>query len=285
MGSTGGSLSWNSIPENSHRYIGSAVVRELIDAGHQVVGLVRSDNSAAKLKEAGAEVHRGDIDDLDSLRSGAAAADGIIHLAFNHDFSNFARALTADLHAVEAIGAALEGSGKPFVITTHANGVAAENVMLLLAERGVRTAIVELCPSVHGEGDTGFVPRLINIAKTKGFSAYVEEGTNRWPAVHRLDAAHLYRLALEKAPAGSRLNGVADEGVPFRDIASVIGKHLNVPVVSISREEADTHFEFLSTLAALDIPRSSVATQELLGWRPVQPALIHDLEQSHYFNN
>ncbi|WCM62312.1 hypothetical protein [Paenibacillus polymyxa] len=129
------------------------------------------------------------------------------------------------------------------------------------------------------------MPRLINIAKTKGFSAYVEEGTNRWPAVHRLDAAHLYRLALEKAPAGSRLNGVADEGVPFRDIASVIGKHLNVPVVSISREEADTHFGFLSTLAALDIPRSSVATQELLGWQPVQPVLIHDLEQSHYFNN
>jgi nucleoside-diphosphate-sugar epimerase len=266
-------------------YIGSAVIRELIDAGHQVVGLVRSDNSAAKLKEAGAEVHRGDIDDLDSLRSGAAAADGIIHLAFNHDFSNFAGALTADLHAVEAMGAALEGSGKPFVITTHANGVAAENVALLLAERGVRTSIVELCPSVHGEGDTGFVPRLINIAKTKGFSAYVEEGTNRWPAVHRLDAAHLYRLALEKAPAGSRLDGVADEGVPFREIASVIGKHLNVPVVSISREEADAHFGFLSTLAALDIPRSSVATQELLGWRPVQPALIPDLEQSHYFNN
>ncbi|WDZ55897.1 SDR family oxidoreductase [Paenibacillus polymyxa] len=229
-------------------YIGSAVVRELIDAGHQVVGLVRSDNSAAKLKEAGAEVHRGDIDDLDSLRSGSAAADGIIHLAFNHDFWNFARALTADLHAVEAMGAALEGSGKPFVITTHANGV---------AERGVRTSIVELCPSVHGEGDTGFVLRLINIAKTKGFSAYVEEGSNRWPAVHRLDAAHLYRLALEKAPAGSRLNGVADEGVPFRDIASVIGKQLNVPVVSISREEADTHFGFLSTLAALDIPRTT----------------------------
>src|ERR1700730_887571 len=229
-------------------YIGSAVIRELIDAGHQVVGLVRSDNSAAKLKEAGAEVHRGDIDDLDSLRSGAAAADGIIHLAFNHDFSNFAGALTADLYAVEAMGAALEGSGKPFVITTHANGVAAENVALLLAERGVRTSIVELCPSVHGEGDTGFVPRLINIAKTKGFSAYVEEGTNRWPAVHRLDDAHLYRLALEQAPAGSRLDGAADEGVPFRDIASVIGKQLNLPIVSISREEADAHFGFLGAI-------------------------------------
>lgn len=266
-------------------YIGSAVVRELIDAGHQVVGLVRSDNSAAKLKEAGAEVHRGDIDDLDSLRSGAAAADGVIHLAFNHDFSNFAGALTADLRAVEAMGAALEGSDKPFVITTHANGVAAENAVLSLAGRGVRTSIVELCPSVHGEGDTGFVPRLIHVAKTKGISAYVEEGTNRWPAVHRLDAAHLYRLALEKAPAGSRLDGVADEGVPFRDIASVISRRLNVPLVGIPREEADAHFGFLGALAALDIPRSSVATQELLGWNPIQPALITDLDQSHYFND
>ncbi|MGN7351791.1 MULTISPECIES: SDR family oxidoreductase [unclassified Paenibacillus] len=266
-------------------YIGSAVTRELIERGHQVVGLVRSDSSAAKLEESGAEVHRGDINDLDSLRSGAAAADGVIHLAFHHDFSNFAGALTTDLHAVEAMGAALEGSGKPFVITTHVNGVATENMVLALAERGVRTSIVELCPSVHGEGDTGFVPSLINIAKTKGFSAYVEGGSNRWPAVHRLDAAHLYCLALEKAPAGSRLDGVADEGVPFRDIASAIGKQLNVPVVSISREEADAHFGFLSTLAALDIPRSSVATQELMGWRPVQPALIPDLKQSHYFNN
>ncbi|PAF33554.1 SDR family oxidoreductase [Paenibacillus sp. 7516] len=266
-------------------YIGSAVIRELMDRGHHVVGLVRSDRSAAKLTEAGAEVHRGDIDDLDSLRSGAAAADGVIHLAFNHDFSNFAGALAADLHAVEAMGTALEGSGKPFVITTHANGEAAENVVLSLAKRGVRTSIVELCPSVHGEGDTGFVPNLISIAKTKGFSAYVEEGKNRWPAVHRLDAAHLYCLALEKATAGSRLDGVADEGVPFRDIASEIGKQLHVPVVSISRKEADAHFGFLSTLAALDIPRSSVATQELLGWRPVQPTLIADLQQSHYFSN
>lgn len=266
-------------------YIGSAVVRELIDAGHQVVGLVRSDHSAAKLKDAGAEVHRGDIDDLASLRSGAAAADGVIHLAFNHDFSNFAGALTADLRAVEAMGSALEGSDKPFVITTHANGIAAENAVLSLARRGVRTSIIELCPSVHGEGDTGFVPRLIHIAKTMGISAYVEEGTNRWPAVHRLDAAHLYCLALEKAPAGSRLDGVADEGVPFRDIASVISRRLNIPLVGISREEADTHFGFLSALAALDIPRSSAATQKLLGWRPIQPTLIADLEQSHYFND
>jgi nucleoside-diphosphate-sugar epimerase len=267
-------------------YIGSAVIRELIYAGHKVVGrLARSDNGATVLKEAGAEVHRGDIDDLDSLHSGAAAADGVIHLAFKHDFSDFAGALTTDLRAVETMGAALEGSGKPFVITAHFNGAASENAAFSLAERGVRTSIVELCPSVHGEGDTGFVPRLINIAKTKGVSAYVGEGSNRWPAVHRFDAAHLYCLALEKAPAGSRLDGAADEGVPFRDIASVIGKHLNLPVVSISREEADTHFGFLGAIAALDIPRSSALTQELLGWRPVHPALIPDLEQGHYFNN
>jgi nucleoside-diphosphate-sugar epimerase len=263
-------------------YIGSAVVRELIDAGHKVVGLARSDNGAAVLKEAGAEVHRGAIDDLDSLHSGAAAADGVIHLAFKHDFSDFAGALTTDLRAVETMGAALEGSGKPFVITAHLNGAASENAAFALA--GVRSSVVSLAPSVHGEGDKGFVPRLINIARTKGVSAYVGDGSNRWPAVHRLDAAHLYRLALEKAPAGSRLDGAADEGVPFRDIASVIGKHLNLPVVSISREEADAHFGFLGAIAAHDMPRSSALTQELLGWRPVHPALIPDLEQ-HYFNN
>jgi nucleoside-diphosphate-sugar epimerase len=264
-------------------YIGSAVVRELIDAGHKVVGLARSDNGAAVLKEAGAEVHRGAIDDLDSLHSGAAAADSVIHLAFKHDFSDFAGALTTDLRAVETMGAALEGSGKPFVITAHLNGAASENAAFALA--GVRSSVVSLAPSVHGEGDKGFVPRLINIARTKGVSAYVGDGSNRWPAVHRLDAAHLYRLALEKAPAGSRLDGAADEGVPFRDIASVIGKHLNLPVVSISREEADAHFGFLGAIAAHDMPRSSALTQELLGWRPVHTALIPDLEQGHYFNN
>jgi nucleoside-diphosphate-sugar epimerase len=264
-------------------YIGSAVVRELIDAGHKVVGLARSDNGAAVLKEAGAEVHRGAIDDLDSLHSGAAAADSVIHLAFKHDFSDFAGALTTDLRAVETMGAALEGSGKPFVITAHLNGAASENAAFALA--GVRSSVVSLAPSVHGEGDKGFVPRLINIARTKGVSAYVGDGSNRWPAVHRLDAAHLYRLALEKAPAGSRLDGAADEGMPFRDIASVIGKHLNLPVVSISREEADAHFGFLGAIAAHDMPRSSALTQELLGWRPVHPALIPDLEQGHYFNN
>jgi len=265
-------------------YIGSAVVHELIGAGHKVVGLTRSDDGAAILKEAGAEVHRGTLDDLDSLRSAAAAADGVIHLAFGHNTSEFAAALTADLHAVETMGTALEGSGKPFVITNHLNGEASENAAISLA--GVRSVVVTLSPSVHDKGDKGgLVPRLINIARTKGVSAYIGDGSNRWPAVHRLDAAHLYRLALESAPAGSRLNGVGDEGVLFRDIADVIARHLNLPVVSISREEANTHFgPFLGAVAAMDAPRSSARTQELLGWRPVHPTLIPDLEE-HYFNN
>jgi nucleoside-diphosphate-sugar epimerase len=266
-------------------YIGTAVVRELLDAGHKVVGLTRSDNGAAVLKEAGAEVHHGSLDDLDSLHSGAAAADGVIHLAFKHDFSDFAGSLATDLRAVETMGAALQGSGKPFVTTAHANGTASDNAVLALAELNVRTAIVELSPSVHGEGDKGFVPRLINIAREKGVSAYIGDGTNRWPAVHRLDAARLFRLSVEAAPAGSRLQGAGDEGVPFHEIAGVIGRHLNLPVVSISREEADSHFGFLGTIAALDIPKSSVKTQELLNWRPVHPTLIEDLEQGHYFNN
>jgi len=264
-------------------YIGSAVVRELIGADHTVVGLTRSDNGAALLKEAGAEVHHGALDDLGSLHSGAAAADGVIHLAFQHGVSDFAAALTTDLHAVETMGMALEGTGKPFVTTAHLNGEASNNAVLALA--GVRSLVVSLSLSVHDEDDKhGFLPRLITIARAKGVSAYVGDGSNRWCAVHRLDAAHLYRLALESAPAGSRLDGVGDEGVPFRDIASVIGRHLNLPVVSISHEEADAHFgSFLGLVAARDLPRSSVQTQELLGWRPVHPGLLLDLEQ-HYFN-
>ncbi|MDP1509387.1 SDR family oxidoreductase [Paenibacillus sp. CMAA1739] len=263
-------------------FLGSAVVRELIDAGHKVVGLTRSDNGAAELKEAGAAVHLGALDDLDSLHSGAAASDGVIHLAFKHDFTDFAGSLTTDLRAVETMGAALEGSGKPFVMTAHANGEASENAAFALA--GVRSSVVNLAPSVHEETKAGFVSLLINVARDKGVSAYVGDGSNRWPAVHRLDAARLFRLALEAAPAGSRLDGVGDEGVPFRDIAGVIGKHLNMPVVSISREEAEAHFGFLGAFASLDMPRSSVQTQELLGWRPVHPGIIADLEQGHYFN-
>ena len=264
-------------------FVGSAVVRELIGAGHEVVGLTRSDHGAEDLSEAGAEMHLGALDDLDSLHSGAAAADGVIHLAFQHNLSDFAAALTTDLRAVETMGTALEGTGKPFVTTAHLNGEASDHAVLRLS--GVRSSVVSLSPSVHGEGDKhGFVPRLIVTARTKGISAYIGDGSNRWPAVHRLDAAHLYRLALESAPAGSRLDGVGDEGVPFRDIASVIGRHLNLPVVSISREEANAHFgSFLGAVAAADRPRSSARTQELLGWRPVHPRLLPDLEE-HYFN-
>jgi len=265
-------------------YIGSAVVRELIGAGHTVVGLTRSDKGAETLKEAGAEVHRGALDDLDSLQSGAAAAEGVIHLAFQHNFSDFAAALAIDLRAVETMGAALAGTGKPFITTAHLNGEASDNTVLALV--GVRSSVVSLSPSVHGEGDKhGFVPSLITIARTKGVSAYIGDGSNRWSAVHRLDAARLYRLALESAPAGSRLDGVGDEGVPFRDIASVIGHHLNLPVVSISHEEADAHFgSFLGRVVARDIPRSSTQTQELLGWRPVHPQLLPDIAE-HYFTN
>jgi nucleoside-diphosphate-sugar epimerase len=287
-------------------HIGSAVVPALIDAGHQVVGLARSDISAAALTAAGAEVHRGALDDLDSLHEGAAAADGVIHLAFMHDFDDYAGAAAADLRAVETIGAALQGSDKPFVITSGtlllalaapgrvgaeedvadpaAPRVASENAAIALAERGVRSSVVRLAPTVHSSADHhGFVPTLIGIARDKGVSAYVGDGANRWPAVHTLDAAHLYRLALEAAPAGSRLHGVADEGVPFRDIADVIGAHLDVPVVSISLEEAYGHFGFLGAFAALDNPTSSALTQQLLGWHAEHPALIPDLKAGHYF--
>ncbi|WNC15625.1 SDR family oxidoreductase [Brevibacillus brevis] len=289
-------------------FIGSAVVKELIEAGHHVVGLARSDKTAAALTAAGAEVHRGSLDDLESLRSGAAAADGVIHLAFKHDFSDYAGAVAADLRAVEAMGEVLEGSGKPFVITsgtlmltfvlpagqlgTEKDAVnasvprgAAENAAVALAERGVRSAVVRLAPSVHGETKAGFVSMLIDIARDKGVSAYIGDGSNRWPAVHYLDAARLFRLALEAAPAGSILHGVGDEGVPVRDIAHIIGHRLNLPVVSIPREEADAHFGFFGAFASTDNPTSSALTQERLGWRPTHPTLIVDLEEGRLFND
>ncbi|GLX69844.1 SDR family oxidoreductase [Paenibacillus glycanilyticus] len=266
-------------------YIGTEVVRELLAAGHQVVGLTRSDQGAEQLEAAGAEAFRGTLEDLDGLKRAAAGADGVIHLAFVHDFSNFAASLTTDLRAVEAMGEVLVDTGKPFIITAHANGVESENAVLALAKRGVRTAIMSLAPSVHGTQDKGFVPLLIQTARAKGVSAYIGEGSNRWPAIHRLDAATLFRLAVEAAPAGSMLDGTHDEGIPFRDIAAVIGRQLNVPVVSIPREEAEAHFGFLGMLAAHDFPRSSAATQELLGWKPVQPGLLEDLAQEHYFKS
>nr|BBH87281.1 putative NAD-dependent epimerase/dehydratase [Thermosporothrix sp. COM3]BBH87288.1 putative NAD-dependent epimerase/dehydratase [Thermosporothrix sp. COM3]BBH88144.1 putative NAD-dependent epimerase/dehydratase [Thermosporothrix sp. COM3]BBH88151.1 putative NAD-dependent epimerase/dehydratase [Thermosporothrix sp. COM3] len=291
-------------------YIGSAVVRELLAAGHQVLGLARSDASAASLAAIGADVHRGALDDLDSLRSGAAASDGVIHLAYMHDFSDYVAAGQIDLRAVETIGAALQGSDKPFVITSGtlmltfflpqgqlgtekdvadagstAPRIASENAAIALAKRGVRTSIVRLAPTVHGEGDHGFVPTLISLARTKGISAYPGDGSNRWPAVHRLDAAHLFRLALEKAPAGSVLHAVADEGIPVRAIASVIGRRLNVPVVSLPLEEASAHFGFLGHFFSQDNPASSTLTQQWVGWHPVQPALLADLDGDYYFTN
>jgi nucleoside-diphosphate-sugar epimerase len=286
-------------------HIGSAVVAELLEAGHKVTGLARSDEGSAALTAAGATVRRGDLDDLDGLRDAAAAADGVIHLAFRHDFDDFVGAAQTDLRAVETMGEALVGSDRPFVITSgtlllalFAPGrlgtehdtlpggprIDSENAAIALAERGVRSSVVRLSPLVHSTLDHhGFAHHLINTARDTGVSAYIGDGSNRWPALHTLDAAHLYRLALEKAPAGTRLHGVADEGVPFRDIAGVIGRHLNVPVVSISGEEA-SHFGFLSVFASLDNPTSNALTQKVLEWHPERPGLIEDLDEGHYFS-
>jgi nucleoside-diphosphate-sugar epimerase len=284
-------------------FIGSAIVQELLKAGHQVLGLARSEESAKAIVAAGGEAHMGTLEDLDSLRKGIALADGVIQTAFIHDFSKFAANAEIDRLAVEAMLGALEGSGKPFVLTSGLLGLkpghistekdmtsaerslrgAAEVLTLAAASRGVRTSIIRLPPSVHGAGDHGFVPALIGIARKNGVAAYVGDGQNRWPAVHRFDAAHLYRLALEKGIAGSVYHGIGDEGVAVKDIAEVIGKHLNIPVVSKSPEEAVTHFEFLGHFIGMDSPATGKQTKEQLGWEPVQPGLIEDLDHARYF--
>jgi nucleoside-diphosphate-sugar epimerase len=283
-------------------FIGSAVVQELIQAGHQVLGLARSDSAARSLIAAGTQVHRGSLEDVESLRTGAAAADGVIHLGFIHDFNNYAPAAEKDRRAIETLGAALAGSERPLIVTSgtllaQRQGPLAteqdppnpgfprksEEAALMMASRGVRVSVLRLPPSVHGDGDHGLVPALIGIAREKGVSAYVGDGLNRWPAVHRLDAAHLYRLILEKAPAAATFHGVADEGTPVREIAQVIGRRLNVPVVAKSREESAGHFGWIGHFFSLDNPTSSRLTQELLGWQPKQQGLIADLERGRYF--
>ena len=290
-------------------WIGSAVVPELLDAGHQVVGLARSDASAAALTAAGAEVRRGDLDDIAGLRAAASGSDAVIHLAFKHDLAfsgDFQGATEADQRAIEALGEALEGTDRPLVIASgllglapgrvateedrHAGGPADgpptrhDNAELTLsyASRGVRASAVRLSPTVHGEGDNGFVKTLVDIARETGVAGYVGDGSNRWPAVHVLDAAHLFRLAVESAPAGSTLHGAAEEGVPIREVAEAIGRQLDVPVVSIAPDDAPGHFRWLSGFIGADSPASNTLTRQLLGWEPTQQGLIEDLDQGHY---
>ena len=290
-------------------HIGSALVPELRAAGHEVTGLARSDASASALAAAGAQVHRGDLDDLDGLREAAVAADGVIHLAYKHELSlsgspdGFVTAAAHDLRAIQAMGEALAGSGKPFVGTsgtllltfaalgragTEEDGleggprIDSENAVIALAQRGVRSSVVRLAPTVHSALDHGgFVPSLIRMARKNGFAAYVGNGANRWPALHTLDSARLYRLALEKAPAGVRLHGAAEEGIPFRDIAEAIGRGFGLPAKSISTEDAGERLGFLARLAQLDNPTSSVRTREQLGWRPTHPGLLADIEGTY----
>jgi nucleoside-diphosphate-sugar epimerase len=284
-------------------WIGSAVVPELLNAGHKVLGLARSDAAAASLAALGADVQRGGLDDPDSLRSGAAGSDGVVHLAYNHDFSQMEQAAQMDLQAIEAIGSTLEGTDRPLVVASGVLGLAAGRLAterdrpepgghprvanaqaaLSFATRGVRSSIVRFAPTVHGSGDHGFVATLVGIARDKGVSGYIDDGSNRWPAVHRLDAASLVRLAVDDAPAGSVLHAVAEEGVPTRTIAEAIGRHLDLPVVSIPAEQAGEHFDWLARFFALDCSASNELTRELLGWEPTHPGLIEDLDEGHYF--
>ena len=283
-------------------FIGSAVVPELISAGHRVVGLARSEASAQALAAAGAEVLRGDLNDPASLARGAAESEGVIHLGFVHDFDHFKDSIRTDLRAIQAMGAALEGSARPFVLASGMLGLKPGHVLteevpyseadprsanalvaLGLKERGVRVSAIRLSPSVHGEGDHGFVRRLGDVARQRRVSGYVGTGASRWSAVPRLDAARLFRLALEKAPAGAILHAVADEDVPTRTIAEIIGRKLGVPVASIPNESAAAHFGWLGRFFAIDQPASSQLTRERMGWSPTGPGFIEDLERGHYF--
>jgi len=284
-------------------FVGTAIVQELIGAGHQVLGLARSDASAQKLIDAGAEVHRGDLEDLESLRSGAASADGVIHAGFIHDFTRFPEVCQVDKIAIETIGEVLSGSDRPLIVTSGTAIVspgklatediipafnpawprASEQTADALAAKGLRAAAVRLSPSVHGEEDKhGFIPILVNLAREKGISAYVGEGLNRWNAVHRLDAAQLFRLALENATPAARFHGAAEESITVKTIAEAIGKQLNLPVVSIAPEAAAEHFGWFAHMAAVDCPASSNWTQDKLNWHPTHPTLLADIENGIY---
>jgi nucleoside-diphosphate-sugar epimerase len=283
-------------------FIGAAVVPELIQAGHEVLGLARSDAGAKFLASAGAQVQRGDLEDLESLHSGATSSDGVIHTAFVHDFSRFKEVCEIDRRAIEALGGALAGSARPLVITSgtatvRTTGrpsteedapnsplprVASEEAAAALAARGVRVAVMRL-PQVHDTVKQGLITYLIAVAREKGVSAYVGDGSNRWPAVHVLACAQLYRLVLEKGAGGLRYNAVAEEGVPLREIAETIGRGLKLPVVSVAADKAGEHFGWLAEFASFDMPASSALTRERLGWRPAGPGLIADLENMQYF--
>jgi len=285
-------------------FVGSAIVQELVQAGHSVIGLARSDAAAGSLATHGVEVQRGSLDDRDSLRRGAAAADGVIHTAFIHDFSKFKENCEIDRRAIEAMAAVLEGTGKGMLVTsgTGITGrgkvareddppltpnptprAASEEAADAAVARGARVAVVRL-PQVHGAaGKCGLLSYFVEIARAKGVSAYVGDGRNRWPGVHRLDAAVLYRLALEKAVAGARYHAVADEGVPMRDMAAVVARHLNVPAESISPGDAAGHFGWFAHFAAADCPASSALTRERLGWMPTQIGMMEDIGREGYF--
>ncbi len=292
-------------------HIASAVIPELLANGHEVVGLARSDGSAAAIEARGAQVRRGDLDDLEGLTAAAAESDGVIHLAFKHEAllsGNYEQAVADDLKAINALAAGLEGSGKPFVgtggtlmlsfadldgrtgteddVVARGPRVEAENAVAGFAERGIRSSIVRLSPTVHSDLDHhGFVPALIGMARQNGFAAYVGEGANRWPAVDTRDAGLLYRLALEQAPAGSRLHGVAEEGVPVRHTAEAIARNLGIEARSVTPEEAPERLGFLSTFIQIDNPTSNAKTREVLGWEPTHPGLIQDIDSGHYFND
>jgi nucleoside-diphosphate-sugar epimerase len=287
-------------------FVGSAIVKELLAAGHKVLGLARSDASAAALTQTGAEVHRGTLEDLDGLRKAATACDGVVHTAFIHDFSNLAASGEVDLRAIQAMGDALAGSGKPLVTTSGTallapgrvatedmvsdhnapirHRIASDEATIALVSRGVRSALVRLPPTVHGDGDHGFVPMLIGIAREKGSAVYPGDGENRWPAVHRLDAAQLYRLVLEKGVAGTHYHAVGEQGIPSKQIAEAIGRRLNLPVVSKSGAQYAEHFGWLGNFFGLDCPASSEKTRAALGWQPKHRNLIDDLEQGTYFD-